>query len=280
MIQKTDFRVEIIINDDASTDNTALIIAEYQKIYPQLFVVFYQSENQYSKGIKPHAHVMYPVAKGKYIAVCEGDDFWIDSQKLLKQVNYLEQNKGASMCFHRANVIAENGEIIKNKSVGSRQFKTKHSTKDLFRKAWFIPTASIVYRNKLFETFPSWYDAVKAGDLTLNFLLSKYGTLDYIDETLCTYRKHSGGVSTQINSIDRFADLIVIYKSINLEFGGVFEEEMHKAIHRKYAFLLKDSILTNDLNMDLFSQSLDISSILKFFLLKITNKVKRSLNPN
>ncbi len=89
LMQKTSFPIEIIIHDDASTDNTANIIEEYANKYPDLFVTILQSENQWSKGGGSiYARFVYPRARGKYIALCEGDDYWTDPLKLQKQVDF------------------------------------------------------------------------------------------------------------------------------------------------------------------------------------------------
>ena len=90
LVQKTNFPIEIIIHDDASTDKTATVIKKYEEKYPDLFICIYQNENQYSKGIKPFRTYVFPKARGKYIAICEGDDYWTDPNKLQKQVDFLE----------------------------------------------------------------------------------------------------------------------------------------------------------------------------------------------
>jgi len=92
LMQKTDFDIEFIIHDDASTDGTKEIAQQYAEKYPDLITPIYQEENQYSKGIKPMQNFVFPRAKGKYIALCEGDDYWTDPFKLQKQVDFLEAN--------------------------------------------------------------------------------------------------------------------------------------------------------------------------------------------
>ena len=87
-MQKTTFPIEIIIHDDASTDGTAKIVKEYADKYPDLIVPILQTENQYSQGIKPSQNFVFPRARGKYIAFCEGDDYWTDPYKLQKQVDF------------------------------------------------------------------------------------------------------------------------------------------------------------------------------------------------
>ena len=103
--QKTDFAYEVLIHDDASNDGTADIIREYADRYPDLIFPILQTENQYSKGLTNVSGTFnFPRARRKYIAMCEGDDYWTDDRKLQKQVDYLEANPGCSLCFHSAKV--------------------------------------------------------------------------------------------------------------------------------------------------------------------------------
>ena len=99
VMQKTNFKFEVIVHDDASTDGTKKIIEEYMQKYPKLFVPIFQTENKYSKGILIFDDIMYPLAKGKYIAVCEGDDYWCNENKLQLQYDFMEGHPECSACF-------------------------------------------------------------------------------------------------------------------------------------------------------------------------------------
>ena len=105
IMQKTDFPFEVLIHDDASTDRTADIIREYEAKYPDIIKPIYQTENKYSKGIGITKTYQFPRAKGKYIAMCEGDDYWTDPLKLQKQVDFLEKNEEYSACFHDIEIV-------------------------------------------------------------------------------------------------------------------------------------------------------------------------------
>ena len=100
LMQKVDFPVEILINDDASTDRTAEIVREYEAKYPELIHAFYQPVNLYSQGKDLCLEVLYPQARGKYIALCEGDDYWTEPTKLQRQVDFLETHPEYSACVH------------------------------------------------------------------------------------------------------------------------------------------------------------------------------------
>ena len=107
LMQKTSFPFEMLIHDDASTDGTADIIREYEALYPDIIKPIYQTENQYSKGITFTSKFNYERARGKYIAMCEGDDYWTDPLKLQKQVDFLETHPDYSICGGKYRLLEE-----------------------------------------------------------------------------------------------------------------------------------------------------------------------------
>lgn len=115
--QVTDFRFEVIVHDDASTDHTKSIIQKYADLYPDLLVPIYETENQYSKGKGIVARIVASRVRGKYVAYCEGDDFWIDDHKLQKQYEALENHPDCSICVHRVHSVWEDGTPIDKSDV-------------------------------------------------------------------------------------------------------------------------------------------------------------------
>ena len=115
LMQQTDFPIEILIHDDCSTDGTIEIIQEYTAKYPELIFPLYEEENQYSRGGAGKMDLYnYRRARGKYIAYCEGDDYWTDPLKLQNQVDFMEANPEYSVCFHECTVCDTwNGECVK-----------------------------------------------------------------------------------------------------------------------------------------------------------------------
>ena len=105
VMQKTNFKFEVLVHDDASTDKTADIIREYEAKYPDLIKPIYQTENQYSKGTGEVTKLQYERIKGKYIAICEGDDYWTDPMKLQKQYDALEAHPEVDICTHKAETV-------------------------------------------------------------------------------------------------------------------------------------------------------------------------------
>jgi glycosyltransferase involved in cell wall biosynthesis len=106
LMQKTDFAYEIIIHDDASTDQTADIIRSYADNNPNIIPIL-QAENQHSKGVRILSTFVYPIVRGKYIALCEGDDYWTDPGKLQKQIDYMEEHPECTLCVHASSDISE-----------------------------------------------------------------------------------------------------------------------------------------------------------------------------
>ena len=144
LMQNVEFPFEILIHDDASTDNTAQIIKKYEKKFPELIKPIYQKENQFSKGVDVF-QLNVQRAKGKYIAICEGDDYWTDPNKLQMQVDFLESHPDYSMCFHSAK-IKKDSDLFTQAECEFVQDK-EYTAKDLL-ETWMVPTASIVMRKE------------------------------------------------------------------------------------------------------------------------------------
>lgn len=194
LMQKTDFKYEILIHDDASTDSTADIIKKYQQMYPDIIKPVLQSENQYSRGVK---HISYTYnfnrAKGKYIALCEGDDYWTDKYKLQKQVDYMESDSECTLCTHSVKRVGtESGNDVGlirpskvNRELDIREF--------ILGGGMFIGTNSILFPKKIIDDLPTWFFDAHAGDYPLQIFLANYGKAYYIDETMSAYRVNVQG---------------------------------------------------------------------------------------
>ena len=117
VMQQADFDFEAIVHDDASTDGSAAIIREYAEKYPEIIKPIYETENQYSKGDGTLDRIMNAAIhpEARYIAVCEGDDYWTDPFKLQKQVNLLERHQDVGLVYGRARIYRQaKGKFSKN----------------------------------------------------------------------------------------------------------------------------------------------------------------------
>ncbi len=206
--QRTNFEYEIIVGDDASTDNNALIIKKFAEKYPEKIKVFLHSKNlgpakPKELGGKNNVGFLFGQAKSEYIALCEGDDFWKDPLKLQKQVDFLDHNLDYSLCHHQMEVIYEDDSP-------SHPFNTDNQAhtstiKDLLTdKNWFLGTASTVFRNVFAYGMPDWWWKTASGDLGIFMEVAKYGKIKYLPESMAVYRKHSGGMTNIHTPQNRF----------------------------------------------------------------------------
>lgn len=154
LMQKTNFPFEVIVHDDASTDKTANIIREYEKKFPKIIKPIYETENQYSKHDGSLSRIVNAALKGKYVAMCEGDDYWIDENKLQMQVDFLEKHGDVSATYHNCELLFQ-GEISKEDKIGKEKKhphrKTGFYTLSEFSKDEAFPgqLASLVVRHNI-----------------------------------------------------------------------------------------------------------------------------------
>lgn len=190
LAQIGDIPFEVLIHDDASSDHTPQIIREYVSEFPRIIKPIFQSENQFSRGVSPNIRFNFPRAKGEYIALCEGDDFWISHDKLKKQLNAFQENPDCVMCYHDAKKVDEENNVIGLMVPGQKKYLSKNE----LAKAPFTPTLTRMFRNVGF----SWEKESElpiAMDVCLAAYLSKFGGAVYLgNDVLSAYRIHGAGV--------------------------------------------------------------------------------------
>ena len=228
LMQETTFPVEILIHDDASTDSTKNIIREYEAQYPHIIKPIYQIENQYSKVKHPDVIFVFPRAKGKYIALCEGDDYWTAPNKLQTQVDFMESHPHYSGCFHNVNIIYEDGSTSMH-PIYAEPLKNTFTVQDL-APANVICTPSMLFRARLFPEFPAWYARVPVGDWPLHVLNAEHGDIGYIDQIFAVYRVHDGGVWSSMSESDRFRKSIQVAEAIDAHLGFKYTRAIRKNI--------------------------------------------------
>lgn len=294
LIQETEFPFEILIHDDASVDNTADIIREYKSRYPELIRPIYQTENQYSKGIKPFLNFVIPKAKGKYIALCEGDDFWVCPTKLQKQVAFLESHSDYGLVHGGVNILdQQTGKVIKhfnkNNNIKIPQGQIFH---ELIVPNHFIKTMTVCYRKDLFETCylndpeimsKPWWGI----DISIWLTISLHSKIFYIDEVFATYRLLEESASRSKNPLKKHQFHLLIY---DIFFYFAKNQDLSVEIQNKikikyYKMLFDDSFSLNDknlsklalINLKKLNYSFQSKDYLKYLLIKskMENLIKK-----
>jgi glycosyltransferase involved in cell wall biosynthesis len=198
LMQKTDFCFEILIHDDCSTDGTAEIIKEYEKDYPDLIFPIYEQENQFSKGGPVGSAVWnVPRARGKYIALCEGDDYWIDPLKLQKQVDYMEDHPEIGLCYTDYNRLEEESRAITNS-----MFETQHKYRTTSYEQFLLKPGYLAPMTWLFRSTlePLLLNANIYSDGTYAWMLEfmQNSQVGYLPIVTATYRSHAGSLSSPL----------------------------------------------------------------------------------
>ena len=268
--QETDFPFEIIIRDDCSTDSTRIIIGKYTEKFPNIIRTIFEEENQYSKGINPFIPA-YERAKGKYITILEGDDYWRDKFKLQKQVDFLEKNHEYILSYHNSNIIDNNNNIISKMKI---LIPHNYTQEQMLCGEALILTNTVMFR-KVDSVSAEQLNGILNADTVLWHLLGRYGKSKYQGEIeYAAYRHHDGGVWSSLDKIEKFKNAIKtmhILKGMLPNNYSRLEKRIEKKINRGAFILLYKSISVLDfkasikiLKLIIYSEDL---SILKIFLL-------------
>jgi glycosyltransferase involved in cell wall biosynthesis len=240
-MQKTSFKFEAIVHDDCSTDGSAAIIQEYAEKYPDIIKPIFEVENQYSKGTLDK--VINPYLTGKYIAYCEGDDYWTDPNKLQLQVDFLEMHSEYVLTCHRYKKFAyeENDwsdrPLIKPNGlvIGPDEEGVSFDYEDN-NKAWYTQPLSLVYRTDALEEYIKYKGLLR--DFVLIYFVMKHGKGYCFNRIMGVYRLHKGGVYSMQSTRKRAMDEYKIFKQLHNYDGknGIVEN----AYRLSYAKMLCD----------------------------------------
>jgi len=225
IMQKTDFPIEIVLGEDFSTDNTRKIVQEYADRYPEIIKPLFHKKNI---GMMANCIQTIRACKGKYIAMCEGDDYWIDPLKLQKQVDFLEANPDFSMCAHNSDIL-EYGELKKMPPIKGESF----TTEDIISLDWGIMTASIMFRKDTLE-IPDWFSNIKNDDYAIQLLVSLKGKIGILPDAMSVYRKHVGGISTTLRPLSQAAWVIYLLYEFNKYTSGKYKNLIINKIKQIY----------------------------------------------
>jgi FkbM family methyltransferase len=255
LAQKVDFPIEICVGEDNSTDESRAICLSYAEKYPQkIRLLLGARANNIAVNGKPTGRFnltnMILGARGRYIALCEGDDHWSDPDKLAKQVAFLDANEEFSACFHNGQVVWDDsgkrlpyiterkaGELPPSPGNCFRVVdRTEFATPDLLNPFTFIPTASLMFRASCLRRVPAWFFKVLSADIAIASLLSREGKkIKFLNFDGCVYRKHDGGITHGETPLSIYFDRKLLYTYLNQVHEYRFDREFSALVevHRK-----------------------------------------------
>lgn len=244
VMQQTDFPFVAFVHDDCSTDQSAKIIAEYARKYPDIIVPMYETENQYQYNRRTGIIVETACKNSgaKYIAECEGDDYWTDPLKLQKQVDYLEANEDCVMCCHNAwlindieqyefiDLLVQEHDILLNELLSS----------------WRVPTASLLYRINVEKRVPR-EKAFANGDYYLLLRMRSQGKIHYDPTVMSVYRMHGDSVSAEMNrNLEKmYKNIIDLLQYVRSLYPSPEDQLLFDKAVEKYQHLIWDYQISN-----------------------------------
>ena len=255
LMQETDFPFEVVIGEDCSTDNTRKIVEKYKEMYPNIIKLIVSENNV---GMQANGQRTMEACIGEYMALCEGDDYWTDKNKLQIQKDFLESNPEYIICYTDVEAFNENG-IIQDYIGGA----TKDLTADELKKATPINTLTTMYRNIMKDKFSAEFKASKYGDLFIWSILGYYGKGKYLPQIKpARYRIHSGGVHSGASQIDKYDNTLITYALLLSYHKKLGSSHIVEYFRQEILWLL----LRNN-----------FKSFLVSFLIRVKNKILRWL---
>ena len=226
LVQKTNFKIELVIGEDCSKDNTRAICVDYKNKNPEIINLRLYNKNV---GMATNAEENLKACKGKYIALLDGDDYWVDDYKLQKQVDALEKDPSLIGSFTNYSIIDNEGNLIKERAleygfadgyiVGIDEFLKKY-------KAY--PTCTVMFRVDNFDFIPNWFKIASQPDTVILSFLHLQGDFIYLDDVTLHYRKNP-------NSITNDNNIVVNRMLVWFEVYEKMLEEMPAKYHKYYS---------------------------------------------
>ena len=219
LAQKTSFPFDILISDDGSTDGTCDVVRHYMEMYPNIRLI-----STGHVGKMPNFIRSLKESKGKYIALCDGDDYWIDPNKLQKQVDFMESHPDFSECFTNSYVL---NTVTGERKIAKTQLWDEADTKGLLRhrdndNVQMSPghTSTFLYRNRYLQVYPEWMYGDVMTDFPLYMLMSRYGRAKFINDVTSVYRHRPDGVSSLNYTFEKNTrKRINVYRHVNRDFN-------------------------------------------------------------
>lgn len=237
LMQRTREPFEIVVGEDCSTDRTREILLAYREKHPETVRLLLHDRNV---GMNRNfAQTLY-ACRGKYVAILEGDDYWISPGKLQRQADFLDTRPECAGVFHNVWVIYEGQQGRDHLFHAGGGLKPFHSLADILSSN-FIPTCSTMFRRGLFDELPDWFYDMPMGDWPLHVLNAQHGLYGYIDEVMASYRVHGEGAWSKASRAESILRSIPAAEAINRHTGFAYDAILRKLVAdwRKEALFLQ-----------------------------------------
>lgn len=228
--QQVSFNYEILISEDCSIDGTREVVIDYQQRFPERIRLLLSERNVRSNAIVTRG---IDAARGAYIALLDGDDYWTSPLKLQKQADFLDLHPGCAICFHNARLEFEDDNYPPRNWTSDH-----HKPFSTFEDLWmgnFIATCSTMFRKGLFDAIPDWYDAMfPITDWPLHLLNAEHGQIGYINEVLGVYRQHRAGYYSPLSEDQKLAATLTFYHTMNTNLNYRYDRLVKIAISKYF----------------------------------------------
>lgn len=230
LAQRAPFPFEIVVSEDASTDGTREIVCDYARRHPDRIRLLLSETNLRSNRVVARG---IEAARGEYVALLDGDDWWIGQDKLARQAAFLDEHPECSVCFCNARVVHEDGS--RAPWLWTPPDQKPFSTLEDIWCGNFIATCTTMFRRGLFGPVPAWYDGLfPITDWPLHILNAEHGTLGYLDAVMGVYRYHAGGLYSPLGEDEKLARTFAFYRTMNANLGGRHDRLVRAALTRYF----------------------------------------------
>ena len=209
MGQRTDFPIEMVIGNDASSDGTGDVIEACVQQNPDKIIYLNHPDNI---GMMENFMSVFSKCRGKYIALLDGDDEWTDMEKLARQVDALETNPQFAICFHDVMVVSDTDAFQPYHSNGT--FRRESTIEDLVTRN-FMQTCSVMYRAGPVTSFPDWFSELPAGDWPMHLMHARNGPILYLEDCMAKYRVHGGGIWSGVDNVQKLTQWIPMCRRLD-----------------------------------------------------------------
>ncbi len=248
LMQEVNFPYEVIVGDDVSPDNTREILQEYAARFPdRIRLILHEQKGAGIPGKLNFVSTIH-AARGEYVAMLDGDDYWTDPLKLQRQVDFLDSHPDFSLCFHNSRLVFEGVEGF-DRNYNPEITEVSYTAKDLILRDWFIHSGSMMYRRNLFpEVFPEFYD-LPSGDIPIGIFLASKGNVRYLPQVMSVYRKNAQSVSSQLidhQGASAFRTRIKVLEVMDKVLAGAYRPFIQKTVSRYHLEAAKQLMKAGD----------------------------------